>query len=144
MFSVSDMTLVLPHPALWFGGRQYPGDATRGDATRVARGPRASSRRAAATEDVALVQAIRRDEPGALETLYRSYFERLLRYAYQIVRDDDIAQSLVQDVFVALWERRSTWRMSGSLDSYLYRAIRNRAWNAMRDDRRRVLGAAPR
>jgi len=122
--------MVLPHPSLWFGGASHRSD----DGSRLSGGASGAPRHASATEEAALVQAVQRDDPDALGTLYRTYFERLRRYAYQILRDDDTAQSLVQDVFVAVWERRAAWRLTGSLESYLYRAVRNRAWKVTRDD----------
>jgi RNA polymerase sigma-70 factor (ECF subfamily) len=130
------MTLVLPHPSLWFGRTDGPEDAS------ALTGRRRVTQAARATESAALLDAVRRDAPGALEILYRAYFERLSRYAYQITGDDDLGRSLVQDVFVALWERRASLTVARSFESYLYRAVRNRALKVTRDRRRRrELGA---
>lgn len=126
--------MVLPHPSLWFGGGSHRSD----DGLHLTGGASGAPKQTSATEEAALVQAVQGDDPDALTTLYRAYFERLRRYAYQILRDDDTAQSLVQDVFVSVWERRAVWQLTGSLESYLYRAVRNRAWKAARDDKIRT------
>jgi RNA polymerase sigma-70 factor (ECF subfamily) len=134
------MTLVLPHPSLWFGRADGPEDASALPAasrSALHAAQAAAQAVAQATEAEALLAAIRRDDPHALETLYRQYYERLVRYVYQTTHDDDLSRSLVQDVFVAVWERRTSLSVKHSLDSYLYRAVRNRALKAVRDTRRR-------
>ena len=55
----------------------------------------------------------------------------------------DRARDVVQEVFLTLWERRADWALHGSLKSYLYQAVRNRALNTTRnrDTRRRAYEA---
>lgn len=49
-----------------------------------------------------------------------------------MVRERAIAEELVQDVFVELWDRRATLQFSESFRAYLLRAARNRALNHIR------------
>lgn len=72
---------------------------------------------------------------AALETLYLALFERLWRFAYLTVRQRDIAEEVTQDVFFAVWQRRSTLKVEGDISVYLHTAVRYRAMKYLRHDR---------
>jgi RNA polymerase sigma-70 factor, ECF subfamily len=67
--------------------------------------------------------------------IYRSYRSRLCDYAKRIVRCSDQAEDLVQDVFTSIWERRDSWSPSRPIVPYLYRAVRNKAFDVLRHQR---------
>jgi len=54
------------------------------------------------------------DLAGAFEHLFRSEYPGLFRYARRWVRDTDVAEELVQEVFVALWEGRGRLLVRGT------------------------------
>ena len=43
----------------------------------------------------------------SVEQLFRQYYKVLRVYAFRFVNDWDIAEDVVQDVFVALWNKRT-------------------------------------
>jgi RNA polymerase sigma-70 factor (ECF subfamily) len=88
--------------------------------------------------DEALLEQIRASDVGAFEQLFRRYAEPLYDCAYGYVGSRDVAQEVVQQLFVTLWERRRVWQVSGTVVTYLYRAVRNGSLNALREGRRRV------
>jgi RNA polymerase sigma-70 factor (ECF subfamily) len=88
--------------------------------------------------DAALLERVRASDSVAFEQLFRRYAEPLYDCAYGYVGSRDVAQEVVQQLFVALWERRRLWHVSGTVATYLYRAVRNGSLNALRDARRRV------
>lgn len=59
------------------------------------------------------------------EAIYRAYWLRLYDFALAKVHDVDVAEEIVQDMFVVLWERRFDLQVS-NLPSYLFVAVRNR------------------
>jgi len=73
----------------------------------------------------------------AYEEVFRAMYAPLVRYAASITRSKASARDLVQDVFVSLWESRRTLDPTQSLEAYLYRAVRNRAYNEYRNRRTR-------
>ena len=73
----------------------------------------------------------------AYEEVFRAMYAPLVRYAASITRREASARDLVQDVFVSLWESRRTLDPTQSLEAYLYRAVRNRAYNEYRNRRTR-------
>jgi RNA polymerase sigma-70 factor (ECF subfamily) len=77
--------------------------------------------------DETLVSSLRADDETAFDTVYRRYYSGLWRFAFGYVRSREIAEELVQDVFLSLWTRRKTLIVQTGLDAYLYAATRNRA-----------------
>ncbi len=59
------------------------------------------------------------------EAIYREYWLRLYDFALAKVHDPDVAEEIVQDLFVNLWEKRRNLRIT-SLSGYLFVAVRNR------------------
>ncbi len=64
-------------------------------------------------------------DEDAFEGIYRAYWLRLYDFALAKVRDADVAEEIVQDLFVNLWEKREQLNI-GNLSGYLFVAVRNR------------------
>ncbi|HZS61609.1 MAG TPA: RNA polymerase sigma-70 factor [Gemmatimonadaceae bacterium] len=88
--------------------------------------------------DEELLARVRAGDNRAFEQLFRRYAEPLYDCAYGYVGSRDVAQDVVQQLFVTLWERRRIWQVSGTVATYLYRAVRNGSLNALRSNRRRL------
>lgn len=69
--------------------------------------------------------SVRLQSPGDFEALYRRYWRPLYEYAYVKTHDGDVAEEIVQDLFVTLWEKRDSLAI-GNLQHYLFAAVRNR------------------
>ena len=82
-----------------------------------------------------LVLRIRAGDESACEALYRAYRGPLWRFAYSYVRSPEVAEELVQEVFLALWRNRGEAGARGCLRTWLYAAIRNQALNHLRHER---------
>ena len=75
-----------------------------------------------------------RRDVAAFEAIFRAHYPPLCDYVYGYVRSRAVAQELVQDLFLRLWERALT--PAGTLaTSYLYTAARNRAVGHLRRER---------
>ena len=61
--------------------------------------------------------------------LFRELYGPLTQYAYSFVLDHAIAEDIVQDVFVRIWEKHATVIESPQARAYLYRAVRNTCFN---------------
>jgi len=63
----------------------------------------------------------------AFETLFRSYYEPLCRYAYQFVGGMETAEEIVQDLFYVLWKEKENLQIFTSVNGYLYRSVKNKS-----------------
>jgi RNA polymerase sigma-70 factor (ECF subfamily) len=70
-----------------------------------------------------------------LEQLFKTHFAGLYAYAYTILRDSHLAEEIVQEVFVRLYERAQHIRIKTSLESYLYRAVYNESLNHQKHEK---------
>ena len=63
----------------------------------------------------------------AFETLFRTYYEPLCRYAHRLIENLDAAEEIVQDLFYVLWKDREKLQIFTSINGYLYRAVKNKS-----------------
>ena len=63
------------------------------------------------------------------EYLFRRYFRPLTIYAHHFVCDIETAEDIVQDLFLYVYEKRSTLDVSIITQSYLYKSVYNRCLN---------------
>ena len=68
-------------------------------------------------------------DEAAFEQVFKTHFKRLHAYAFTILRDEIQAEEMVQQVFFKLWERTDNLSLTGSISSYLYRAVHNESLN---------------
>jgi RNA polymerase sigma factor (sigma-70 family) len=79
------------------------------------------------------VEACARGERFALKALYEREARWLLGVAQRIVRDRDAAHDVLQDAFLHVWQRASTYqRALGSARGWIYTVVRHRALDEVR------------
>jgi len=67
----------------------------------------------------------------SLEKLFREYFRPLTYFAIQYVKEQAIAEDIVQDLFLNLYEKKETLKIHVSEMNYLYTSVRNRCLKHM-------------
>ena len=81
----------------------------------------------------ALLQACARGDKTALHTLYKETAPQLFGLALRILRNRELAEEIVQDSFVLLWNNAHTFDPSrGSAMAWLARIVRNRCIDLIR------------
>jgi RNA polymerase sigma-70 factor (family 1) len=85
-------------------------------------------------DDESWIRRIQLGDEAAYEAMFRAYATHLCAFAFRMVGSREVAEELVHDVFLSIWTRRTTWG-PGSVRGYLFRAVQNRASNAMRHAR---------
>ncbi len=88
-----------------------------------------------ATHERAWVVGTRAGDTAAFERIFTTYYAVLVRFAYNYLHSRERAEEVIQELFLFIWERRQAWDVTGSLKSYLYRAARNRALDALKHER---------
>jgi RNA polymerase sigma-70 factor (ECF subfamily) len=68
----------------------------------------------------------------AFESVFKQHFKGLHTYARALVKDHDVAEEIVQNLFCRLWEKNRALEVEGVLSSYLYRAVYNDCLNYFR------------
>ncbi len=79
--------------------------------------------------DILLFERIKADDGKVFGFVYFSYFEMLCRFACGMVNDQCVAEDIVNDSFLELWDRRRQIEIKNSLKAYLLIMVRNKALN---------------
>lgn len=58
-------------------------------------------------------------------SLFREYYVALCSYARRYVGRKDVAEEIVSDTFLKIWENKETLRINTSVKSYLFQAVCN-------------------
>ena len=57
--------------------------------------------------------------------IFKKYYLPIRSFAWRFVKDNDIAEDIVQDCFLNVWEKRLTFSVIAEIRSYLYTSTRN-------------------
>lgn len=75
----------------------------------------------------------------ALRNLHVKYYYQLWLWARKHTHDQTLAQELVSDCFIKLWEHREHIQIEKSIKSYLYLMLRNQMVSQYRKSKNKIL-----
>lgn len=76
------------------------------------------------------VARVREGDGLALEAIFMAFHDELLSLAERVGGTRELAEDVLQDVFLSIWRARARWRVASSLRGYLRRAVQNTALRA--------------
>lgn len=82
-------------------------------------------------DDQALYLKLKEGDEQAFKALFQKYYASMCHFASQYLKDADMAEETVQELFVRLWEKRSTLTIETSVNHYLFRSVRNHCLNQL-------------
>lgn len=82
--------------------------------------------------DKELVELLREGSEHSFNAIYNKYASRLYHAAYNLLRNKQVCEDLVQELFVGLWFKRDSLEIL-DLRPYLYRSIINKSLMVLRD-----------
>ncbi len=74
---------------------------------------------------------VKKGDDKALEELFFRTFPRLFDFASKITRDNAIAEDILQDAFIKLWEKKGRIE-SINIEAYLFKLVRNQCLDYIR------------
>lgn len=66
------------------------------------------------------------------EALFNDHYSRLCAYAYNFLKEQEGSEEIAQEVFFKLWINRTDIKIESSMESYLYRSVRNACLNLIK------------
>ncbi|MBU2906612.1 RNA polymerase sigma-70 factor [Arenibacter algicola] len=72
-----------------------------------------------------LAQRLISGDPKAYDLLMEFYYQNLCAYAQSLCQDHALAEDIVQNVFVKMWDKRKKINPDLSIKSYLYKSVYN-------------------
>jgi DNA-directed RNA polymerase specialized sigma24 family protein len=74
--------------------------------------------------DINLMNALRTGDVVAFNTIYTEHSKSLYIYLLHKLKDPELCNDILQDIFVNLWEKKGQLNIDVSLKSYLFQAAR--------------------
>lgn len=79
--------------------------------------------------DNELFLKLKNDNELAFEQLFNKYYASLCLFTLHFFDDHEVAEEIVQEVFVTIWLKRRQLEISSSVKNYLFCSVRNRCLN---------------
>lgn len=82
--------------------------------------------------DARICNLLNARDPQGMKLLFQTYYKPLVSYTNTFTRDLQLAEDIVQEFFIALWNGEIQQELiPGTLTSFLRVLVRNRAYNRM-------------
>jgi RNA polymerase sigma-70 factor (ECF subfamily) len=78
--------------------------------------------------DEQLFAFIQDGDRRSLEKLFERYYQRLCRFAFQLLGDRETCEEVVSDSFVELWQKREKLEITTSVRAYLFAIVRYQSY----------------
>ena len=82
--------------------------------------------------DVELFALVKQGDELAFAEIYHRYWGVLFLHARQMLRDNEEARDVVQELFTSLWQKAFKLEFDTSLSAYLYKSVRNRIFDHLK------------
>lgn len=79
---------------------------------------------------------LRNGSTQVLNEIFVEHHAKLCTIAYRVLRDQDAAKDVVQQVFLKIWEKRTSLDITSSIEAYLKRAVFNTSLNTLEKQKR--------
>jgi RNA polymerase sigma-70 factor (ECF subfamily) len=76
-------------------------------------------------KDSDLITALKEGDSKAYTFLVNQYHHKLCVYVFSLTKDNDLAEDIVQNVFMAIWNKKHKLKEDFVLKSYLYKSVYN-------------------
>ncbi len=84
------------------------------------------------TDEKKVLAKLNIGDEKTFEFVFKKYFPELCQFAFGIVRSRIIAEEIVEEFFLYLWENAGSININTSIRAYLYRSIYNRCLKYIR------------
>ncbi|MGL5785358.1 MAG: RNA polymerase sigma factor [Bacteroidales bacterium] len=85
------------------------------------------------TSDSELLMGLKKGDPGSFEVLFRKYKGKIYNFIMNASQGDFyLAEEIVQNVFIKIWELRNDLVIEGSFSTLLYTMSKNMFYNSLR------------
>ncbi len=79
------------------------------------------------TDDIELTAALTRDDIGAFDALYHKYHNAVFANIFKLIKQQETAEDILQEVFASLWENRKKIDRERSVGGWLFVVSYNKA-----------------
>jgi RNA polymerase sigma-70 factor (ECF subfamily) len=85
--------------------------------------------------DVMFQRVVLDDDLPAFEHIFNKTYKSLCQFSNRLVKNLELAEEIVDDVFYTFWKNRKTINIKTSFTAYLLASVRNRSLDSLRKTR---------
>lgn len=78
------------------------------------------------TDDIKLVERWKAGCETAFKMLFDRYFSKLYHYTLKVIADREIAEEIVMDVMMNIWQKKHLINNDLPISAYLFRSVKNK------------------
>ncbi|RZK77740.1 MAG: RNA polymerase sigma-70 factor [Pedobacter sp.] len=86
-------------------------------------------------EDIELIIAIKQRNKRVFEVFYKKYYKQLFAIAHRYTSQAPVAEEIVHDVFITIWNKADQLTVQQSMKSYLFKAVVNSSLNFIKKEK---------
>ncbi len=88
------------------------------------------------TEERRLIERLRSGDYGAFEAIFRRYVNKVYRQVFRLIGNDAEAEEIVQEVFLAVYQKAKSFRGDSAFSTWLYSLAMNACLTRLRRRKR--------
>lgn len=88
--------------------------------------------------DAVLISRLRSGDKEALTELYNKFWQLLFVSSYNVVKDKELCEDIIQDIFMNIWNNREKLEINISLKGYLYACARYQVFNHFKKNKDKI------
>lgn len=77
-------------------------------------------------------------DDAAFEQLFKAHYKALHVYVNTMIRDEEMAEEIVQNRFMKFWEKRELLDIQTSVKAYLYKCVHNDTLNFLKHEKVKI------
>ncbi|MRX68357.1 RNA polymerase sigma-70 factor [Flavobacterium resistens] len=89
-------------------------------------------------QDKTLIDRLRSGDESALTELYNAFWQALFVSAYNVIKDKELCEDIIQDIFLNIWTNREKLEIHISLKGYMYACARYQVFNHLRKNKDKI------
>lgn len=83
--------------------------------------------------DLKILEKLKQGDSGAYKELFNLYYSALSTYALKYCDSFVMAEDVVQDLFIKIWDEKLYLKLEGAMGPYLFKAVKNNTLLALKE-----------
>lgn len=88
--------------------------------------------------DQILIERLRGGDESALTELYNKFWQSLFMSSYNVLKDKELCEDIIQDIFMNIWNNREKLEINISLKGYMYACARYQVFNQFKKNKDKI------
>lgn len=88
--------------------------------------------------DQILIERLRGGDELALTELYNKFWQSLFMSSYNVLKDKELCEDIIQDIFMNIWNNREKLEIHISLKGYMYACARYQVFNQFKKNKDKI------